>query len=125
MVTLENSLELWRSQAEMLKPPTNSTARPWEVENSRRNFLVGTGGQIWEETARRHRPCLKFSRRGSHGWLVQVNDQSVNIFISYPSRLLPSNALLLEARDPQDSSLFECVASNGVGEAIALLGGSW
>ncbi|KAI4577648.1 hypothetical protein MJT46_003483 [Ovis ammon polii x Ovis aries] len=35
-------------------------------------------------------------------------------------RLLPSNALLLEAPRPQDSALFECVASNGVGEARKL-----
>ncbi|XP_061289826.1 hemicentin-2 isoform X2 [Bos javanicus] len=35
-------------------------------------------------------------------------------------RLLPSNALLLEDPSPQDSALFECVVSNGVGEARKL-----
>nr|XP_021529801.1 hemicentin-2 [Aotus nancymaae] len=35
-------------------------------------------------------------------------------------RLLPSNALLLEAPGPQDSAQFECVVSNEVGEARRL-----
>ncbi|KAF4016760.1 hypothetical protein G4228_008189 [Cervus hanglu yarkandensis] len=35
-------------------------------------------------------------------------------------RLLPSNALLLEAPSPQDSAQFECVVSNEVGEARKL-----
>ncbi|KAB0366601.1 hypothetical protein FD754_010757, partial [Muntiacus muntjak] len=35
-------------------------------------------------------------------------------------RLLPSNALLLEAPGPQDSAQFECVVSNEVGEARKL-----
>lgn len=48
----------------------------------------------------------------------------------HPSRLLPSNALLLEAPSPQDSAQFECVANNEVGESrrhyqVTVQGESW